>query len=376
LLMVGAAETIAIVGAEAIANIKAAGRAGAKPDWRESREEPLEDRGPYGPDGFGIHMSAIAHRIDAPIYYYALFETARRAALTETKERYRERMASLWEDFAGVAANNAFAFVRDAPTGDEIVTPTPGNPMLTTPYTKAMVARDGVNLGAAVILSTYGRAKAAGITDVTFLHAHDQATEPTPLERARLDRAEAQARVLESVGRDADLYDVYSCFPVVPLEAQRILGLADGAPMTLTGGLPFFGGPGNNYSLHGIAEAHAAVRGTDKVAVVYANGGVSNKHAAGRYSGTAPERVELHDGGAVAPSKAVHTDPDPAGRLVSYTVTHKRGEPTGVLLVGETDNGARFYARGDVEAADRFLQGDPLGEDVRTKTKQGQNLLV
>ena len=29
---------------------------------------------------------------------------------------------------------------------------------------------------------------------------------------------------------------------------------------TLTGGLPYFGGPGNSYSLHGIAETVAAMR--------------------------------------------------------------------------------------------------------------------
>jgi len=376
LLMDGEAEIIAIVGAEAIANIKAASRAGAKPDWRETRAEPLVDRGAFGPGGFMVHMQAISHRIAAPLYYYALMESARRAALGESKEVYRQRMAAIWEKFARVAAGNDYAAVQTAPRGAEIVTPGPNNPIITSPYTKAMVARDGVNQGAAVLMSTYGVARRLGIKDVTFLHGHDACSEPTPLERTRLDRAEAQRRVLESTGQDSDIYDLYSCFPIVPLEAQRILRLPDSATMTLTGGLPFFGGPGNNYSLHGIAEAHRQVCGTSKTAVVYANGGLASKHAVGRYSGVAPKSVVLRKSEDPKPSVVIEGSENPSGTIAAYTVEYKRGEPTGVLLIGETDVGARFYARGGIELTGQFIQDDPMGEPFTTETKGGQNLLT
>lgn len=51
-----------------------------------------------------------------------------------------------------------------------------------------------------------------------------------------------------------DLYDFYSCFPIVPKFACAHLGLPlDGSsetPTTLLGGLTSFGGAGNNYSMH------------------------------------------------------------------------------------------------------------------------------
>ena len=374
-LMAGEAESVAIVGAEAIANIKAASRAGATPDWREDTGVALEDRGPYAPGGFMVHTQAVTHRIAAPIYYYALMESARRAAYGESKADYAVRMARVWEAFSKVAADNTFATERSGKSGEAIVTPGPGNPLISTPYTKAMVARDGVNQGAAVLLSTYGRAKAMGVSDVTFLHAHDQATEGFPLTRPRLDRSEAQARVLQGIADGADMYDLYSCFPIVPLEAMRILGLdLDGPPLTLTGGLPFFGGPGNNYSLHAIAEAHARVRGTDKTAVVYANGGLASKHATGRYGGEPPAELILRKSADADPSVPVEETDNPSGRIAAYTVEHRRGEPTGVLVIAETDAGARFYARGGPEHTRRFLDGDPTGEAVSTTTRQGQNL--
>ncbi|GHA88071.1 acetyl-CoA acetyltransferase [Algimonas arctica] len=376
LLLDGTAETVAIVGAEAIANIKAAGRAGAKPDWNEVRDEPLNDRGAYGPGGFMVHMQAISHRIAAPIYYYGLMESARRAAMGETKAAYRDRMALIWGEFAQLAASNPYAAVRTALSGAEIVTPGPGNPMIASPYTKAMVARDGVNQGAAIIVTTYAKAKQLGVSDVTFLHGHDSCTEPSPLERARLDRAEAQRRVLESTGRDADMYDLYSCFPIVPMEAKRILELGGKTPLTLTGGLPFFGGPGNNYSLHAIAEAHARVRGTDKTAVVYANGGLASKHAVGRYSGVAPDTVSIRKSPDPKPAKIVETTADPSGLIIAYTVEYRRGEPTGVIIMAESKAGARFYARAGIELAGAFIQGDPVGQPIQTKTQSAQNMLT
>ncbi len=376
LLMSGEAKTIAIVGAEAIANIKAAGKAGASPDWNESREEPLEDRGLYPPGPFIVSPAAVMHRISAPMYYYALFETARRHASGKSAADYRDDMAALWGGFAAVAADNPFATERSGLSGEAIVTPSATNPLVSTPYTKAMVARDRVNQGAAVVMTTFGHAKSLGITDVTFLHAHNEATDCTPIEREVFHASSAQAAVLRGLANGADMYDLYSCFPVVPLEAMELIGLSRGErPLSLTGGLPFFGGPGNNYSLHAIAEAHARVRGTNRTACVYANGGLASKHAAGLYSGEPPEQLSLRKEDPVEPARALAGE-NPSGRLLSYTVEHRRGAPSGVLIAGETDEGARFYARAGAERAGEFMERDPLGEAIATRTEKGINQLI
>ncbi len=373
-LMAGEAQMVVILGAEAIANVKAASRAGASPDWNETTEVPMEDRGPFASGPFMVTPQAIAHRIAAPVYYYALMETARRAALGESREAYAQTMGALWEHFAAVAAENPHAAIRTAPSGADILTPSPKNPIVTTPYTKAMVARDGVNLGAAVLMTTYGHAKALGVNDVTFLHAHTHASEPAPITRADFHRAPAQAAVLKTLQDKADMIDLYSCFPIVPLEAMAELGLNIGdKPITLTGGLPFFGGPGNNYALHAIAEAHARVRGTAKTAGIYANGGLASKHAAGLYGGEPPEALSIQKSADTSEAVSVVTDANPEGRILTYTIEHRHGAPTGVLVVGETKDGARFYARSGVERVPEFLEGDPIGEAIMTETKAGVN---
>ncbi len=62
---------------------------------------------------------------------------------------------------------------------------------------------------------------------------------------------------------DVDAWDFYSCFPIAVFNvAVDALGLEPDDPrgLTVTGGLPFFGGAGNNYSMHAIAEMVHRVR--------------------------------------------------------------------------------------------------------------------
>ena len=86
---------------------------------------------------------------------------------------------------------------------------------------------------------------------------------------------------------DIDLFDLYSCFPIAVFNILDGLGLAadDPRPLTVAGGLPFFGGAGNNYSMHAIAMM---VRGLRKrrgaKGLVGANGGFLSKYSVGVYS--------------------------------------------------------------------------------------------
>src|SRR5260370_34635468 len=61
---------------------------------------------------------------------------------------------------------------------------------------------------------------------------------------------------------DMRFIDLYSCFPsAVEIGCQEI-GLAEDDPrgVTITGGLPYFGGPGNNYVTHTICHMRPRLR--------------------------------------------------------------------------------------------------------------------
>ena len=92
---------------------------------------------------------------------------------------------------------------------------------------------------------------------------------------------------------DIDIVDLYSCFPsAVQLGAQS-LGLALDRQLTRTGGLPFAGGPWNNYVMHAIATVMNDLREPTRRARAWCgrNGGYTTKHAFGVYSTDAARRT-------------------------------------------------------------------------------------
>ena len=92
---------------------------------------------------------------------------------------------------------------------------------------------------------------------------------------------------VENFFEDIDLIDIYSCFPCAVASTAEYLDLpVDGSrALTLTGGLPYFGGAGNNYSMHSLAEAVSQLRDSaGACALVTSVGGILSKHAAGIYA--------------------------------------------------------------------------------------------
>src|SRR5204862_83484 len=75
----------------------------------------------------------------------------------------------------------------------------------------------------------------------------------------------AGALLLEAVGLGIERVqhlDLYSCFPIAPRLSAAMLGLApdDPRPLTVTGALPWFGGPGSNYTTHAVATLAERLR--------------------------------------------------------------------------------------------------------------------
>ena len=296
-----------LVGSEAIGASKAARRAGLTLDWADGDDRPMEDR---GLGDMLLDTSEIRHGLVAPPYYYALFETAIAARDGRRRDAQRRAMSRLFAPFTEVAAANPHAQFPTARTAEWLATPSAENYELADPFLKWHIAQDAVNQGAAVLLLSEERADALGIAPEkrVYLHGGGEASDGFVVHRPRLDGSWAMeaavGRALDQAGLTAaelDAFDIYSCFPCAVFSACDALGLdweTDPRPLTLTGGLPFFGGPGNNYSMHGIASmvdwlrTHPGKRG-----LVLANGGWMTKESVGVYATDRPDTFA-----AVAPA--------------------------------------------------------------------------
>ncbi|MBI5609186.1 MAG: acetyl-CoA acetyltransferase [Deltaproteobacteria bacterium] len=393
----GEVEVVLLAGAEAISTVRHLLARGETRNWAETLDEPVDDRG-AGWDEL-LSPELVAHRLLNIPALYALFENARRARLGQGRDEYRAAMGDLFAPFTRVAAQNPYSAAAVVPqTGAELATPTASNRWIAEPYPLHLVARDQVNQAAALVLTTVAKARALGIPRQkwVFLHGYADLAERDLLDRpdlgaypagvAAVRAALAWARV--PVERVA-LFDFYSCFPIaVSAVAQDGLGLAPDDPrgLTVTGGLPYFGGPGNNYAMHAIAEMVVQLRARPGAfGLVGANGGFLSKYSAGVYS-TAPAvwnecacaDLQRELDAVPAPRRAA----TPAGAATTETATgvFATGEPDYAAVVARSvADGGRLLARtrpGDVATLRQLLAGEPLGRRIRVEPTAAGHALV
>jgi acetyl-CoA C-acetyltransferase len=372
----GESQCAVIVGSEAISTVLALSAKDEKPDWSEEIPGDFEDQG-FGVEEL-LEPVLFAHGASGAIPLYALAENARRAKLGLSLEDYRLEIGKLFAPFTKVAAANPHSAAPVERTAEELATVTDRNRIVAEPYPRMTVARDQVNQAAAIIVASAGLARALGVPEDKWVHIHavTAATElklsqrpdlsGNPASLASVDAALARAGKAMA---DMRYIDFYSCFAIPVFNQCDHFGLSVDDPrgLTLTGGLPFFGGAGNNYSAHAIAEAVERVRGDrGSFALVGANGGWMSKYATGIYS-TEPADWSANDRFARLPkaNDRVPLAKEPATAATVETYTINRG-PKGAdaIFIGRSDAGERVVGNGDLSdlaTAEAFESGEPFG---------------
>jgi len=288
----GRAETVLIAGGEAMKSKRPARPKGPVPE----QPDPV-----VGDDRFGVGPAETAIGLILPAHIYPMLESVQAAAAGRSHAEHRAFLGRLLAPFTEQAAKHPCAWSPEVRTPDELAEPTEDNRIIAEPYTKRMNAFLNVNQGAALVVTSLARARAAGVADsAVFVASGAGATDVWfPSARPHLGRspgiAAATGGALTAAGLTADdmsLFDLYSCFPVAVELAAIELGLAvdDARGLTVTGGLPYFGGAGNNYVTHAIATMVERLREGGGHGLLTGLGWYVSKHAAGVYSTTPPAR--------------------------------------------------------------------------------------
>jgi acetyl-CoA C-acetyltransferase len=305
----------------------------------------------------------LAHGLDRPRQVFPLFENALRAAAGEGIDEHQERVARLWAGFSEVAASNPYAWSRTVWTPEHLRTVSADNRMIAFPYPKRMNANDRVDMGAALIVCSLEAARSAGVPDermVFPLAAADAEDHWFLTHRRDLHSSPAIAAAgraalgAAGLGIDDVAYvDLYSCFPCAVQMAAAELGLdtADaGRPLTVTGGLSFAGGPGNNYVTHALATMAGRLRrDPGAVGLVTGIGWYATKHAVGLWSarpGKGPfAHLRPQDEVDASPQRAPAAEAEGEMTIETYTVVHGReGEPRLGILALLDGQGRRGWA--------------------------------
>ncbi|MEU4427057.1 crotonase/enoyl-CoA hydratase family protein [Actinoplanes sp. NPDC024001] len=376
----GHVEIALLGGAEAAATAAAAERSGQDLAWPTQPEGTAPAR-TVGVDTTPNTDVEIAAGLVAPIYVYALIESAIRGRLGLSPDEHQRRITALWSRFSTIAAANPHAWRPEQHSPGDLATPSADNRPISAPYPKLLTANLSVNQASGLIVCSAAAAQAAGVAQDrwVFVHAGAHATdewfvtERNDLASSPAIRANGAA-VLEHTGLSIDdvrHIDLYACFPSAIEIGAAELGLPlddPDRPLTVTGGLTFAGGPGNNYTSHAVANLVPLLRADpEEYGLATALGWYLTKHAATVLSARPPHR-EYRD---------IDADlrlPRPAARKVdsawtgpavleACTVPYGRdGEPEAGIITAITPNGDRVVRRvTDRALIDRLLTEDPLG---------------
>jgi acetyl-CoA C-acetyltransferase len=273
----------AVCGAEAAHSVARARKTGAALPWTAfAADAPAAVRG-----SDIVNPMAARLGVSSPVTVYPFYEVASAAAWGQTPREAQAESGALWARYAAVAADNPYSWLRHPASATDIVTPGRENRLVAWPYTKLMVANPMVNQGAAVLLTSLGQARRAGIAESKLVHVWGGAYANEPrdfLARDQYQRSHAQDVVLQEAmriaGDDVDAMELYSCFPCVPKMARRSMGLGADVTPTVTGGLTFFGAPLNNFMTHATCAMARRIRNGARLGLLYGQGEFVTKHHA------------------------------------------------------------------------------------------------
>jgi len=379
----GESELALICSAEALATLRAAKKSGVRLPWSHRKSTPFPWEHP--------HPSEINHEVLQAWETFPLWDTARRARLGASLDDDAAEAATMMAAMSVVAAANPHAWQPVAFDAAEIGTATADNRYVGWPYTKREVAVMDVDMSAALLLATREKADALGVDEDhrLYLSGWAYAEDPAAIAgRADMSRSAAMSVVgrhalgAAGVGLDEiDAFDLYSCFPSSLRLACDALGLAvdDPRALTITGGLPYAGGPASGYLTHAIASAFDRLSASRGRVLVTGVGMHMAKHVAAVWSSapepssTPPDPAALQaQVDADQPRRAVLTAYSGPATVCAYTVAHGRdGAPQQGLVVLDTADGRALARVRDAELLADAESRELVGQAV-TVTDDGK----
>ena len=370
-----------LAGAETVRTLLRARRAGVELHWTSGGTGRPAVMGESTP---GTTDDEVNHGLQMPTAIYPLFENALRAQRGLSIAAHRQRLGSLCSRFSAVAAGNPYAWFRQARSAEEIATVTADNRYIGFPYPKYMNAIMEVDQAAAVLMTSVAGARQLGIDPSRWVYlwgaadAHDLwfvSDRINYYSSPAIRAAGEQALSMAGLGiEDIHYFDLYSCFPSAVQIGRDMLGIPedDPRPLTVTGGLPYHGGPGNNYTMHAVATMMDRVRAAPGTkGLVTGLGWYVTKHSIGIYSATPPERPWVREDPARSQAdldRLEHpelvTEATGRAEIETYTVLHARdGTPVRGILIGRLlEDGRRFLANTPDDRA--VLEGLVVAEGV------------
>lgn len=386
----GRSDVCAVVAGEALATVRRLKKEGTRPEW--SHRDPVKRPFPFEAP---FHPSEVAHQIFQAYTTFALRDVARRAHLETSVDDHRAAIGRLFAPMTEAAAANPHAWFPTVRSPAELMEVTPANRVVAHPYTKLVTSFMDVDQAAAFVVASSAAADRLRIPAERRVHVRGWAEARDPdyvAEHEDLWRSPAMGSAFGQAMRragagvdDVARFDIYSCFPSSVAFSLDALGLAPDdsrAPFTVTGGLPYAGGPGSGYAVGSVAAmADQLVSDPGSVGMVTAVGMHLSKHAAVVLS-TDPGH-QLPDAPPAGPARPtvrrpIETSVHGPATVAAYTVHHAGdGSAADAVLVCDLPAGSRCYATAsDPGLLAAMEQEEWVGRRVELRAQDAVNVVV
>lgn len=392
----GESEVALVAGSNNIRTLRAARKANLKLEWQNAGRGKAQQLGEGLP---GTNEEEIRYGLDLPPSIYPIFENAMRVARGLDLDQHRTAIGKLMSPFTRVAAANPDAWFPVERSAEELTTVTAQNRMVAYPYTKYLNAFLDTDQAASALLMSQKKARALGVPEDKWVYWRGGAKQneaqwfaSTRPDFARCPALEAcHNAALDRAGvglSDIDAFDFYSCFPVAVSMACEMLGMAedDRRGHTVTGGLPYAGGPASAYSLHAIAAMMNRIRsGSASAGMVTGNGWYLTKHSAVVLANAPSEETRAPEFGtawnedspeAKVPVVEVQLEAEGPATVETYTMIYDReGRPARGIVIGRLDAGGRFLANtpDDLDINQQIVEREFIGQSGKVRHIDSMN---
>jgi len=382
-----------ISGGEVLQTMISKLKSGEKLNWEDSAGGEPEI---IGINDEGFSKEEKKHYMDLPSNVYPIFANAIRSSKSQSSEEHLRECSELFSKFSKVASLNPKAWFPKFRTPEEIEEISDSNRLVGFPYTKYLNSMIRVNMASSLVVMSEKLTKELKIPQNKKVYIHGSCVLNdiwNVSKRPSLNESpairECGKEVLSQAGislSEISFLDIYSCFPSAVQIAQKELSLDsnDDRPLTVTGGLPYFGGPGNAYTMFSSSEMVKKLRSNpNEYGMVTANSWFLTKHAINIFSCKPPQEIDWEKDFIKLQSeinsreiKNFNTKPNGLGKVISYTIVQGRKNLEYGIVIGELEDKSKFIANilGEQSFLKKLTESEMLGIKGEVKHTSERNI--
>ena len=317
--------------------------------------------------------------------YYAILETAYRKKNGLSLQEHKDKISNMYAEFSKIAANNPDGWIDSNKSAEDIKQISKENPLQAFPYNKFHCTSWNVNQASAMILCSEDLADKLGIPKnkrVYPLASSETNHMIAPIQRPKLSEStglDLAAKFIKDICDEHKIqpntYDLYSCFPIAVQMFADSLNLGSEDVKTVTGGMPFAGGPLNNYMIHSTVKMLSEIRNNhSNIGLVTGVSGMMTKQAFALWAKEPLiqfiSKDVTEDAASIEHPVGMSTQTNGIAIILGYTIFKDANKDMKVVIYGEdSQNKRKVLISKDKEIIKNMGEEEWVGKQIVFKGK-------